>query len=520
MTQKQIAIAPESTDIGTPTSERRSSDWDIRNAPRNYISLVIFQGGSALFSFGAVWLIARHLGSEGYGGIVAIIAASQIAQVFVNWTGVAVVRLGMDEFIDTEKIARTFWVRLIILSINLLLVLSLAGFWFPPLADWLKLSPNFFWLIAVHFSVAALWIHVQMSLQGVKLPRVHGFLQMVERVLIFAFFLILIAVGRLDFFWVMVCYIAVPAAMVLIGLVKIRNYIFSRFSIDRQFIKRIVVYSAPLAPAALVGLFSGSYIDTVLISIFLSTKDLGIYSIATQVNGIVLQFPTLANFLLITLFITLQKERQTDKIQLFFKDLLPSVVLLGGVACTVIAFFCWLLIPIVFGVEFAESTTALWILLTASATALPVLIGYSAVAQAKSATTILMVASICAALANVFFNFLLIPIFGIKGCAWATVAAYFVGSLTYSVYLRKRYNIPVSWVFLAMFPAVAAAATFTQTESPKWPLLVCALSAILIIYLKRSSIGTALDLLKSTFKSPFSARCPMKSGLAGRMGKE
>ena len=69
--------------ITQPTShERQSSSWDIRNAPRNYAALVAYQVLSAAFSFGAVWLITRHLGSEGYGGIVAIIAASQVATGF------------------------------------------------------------------------------------------------------------------------------------------------------------------------------------------------------------------------------------------------------------------------------------------------------------------------------------------------------------------------------------------------------------------------------------------------------
>ena len=72
-------------------SERQSSTWDIRNAPRNYISLVVFQAGSAFFSFASVWLITRYLGAQGYGGIVAVIAASQVAQVLINWTSMSAI---------------------------------------------------------------------------------------------------------------------------------------------------------------------------------------------------------------------------------------------------------------------------------------------------------------------------------------------------------------------------------------------------------------------------------------------
>ena len=57
-------ISPDVTQEATDASERRTSGWDIRNAPGNYIALVAFQAGSAFFSFAAVWLITRNLGSE------------------------------------------------------------------------------------------------------------------------------------------------------------------------------------------------------------------------------------------------------------------------------------------------------------------------------------------------------------------------------------------------------------------------------------------------------------------------
>ncbi len=98
-------------DAADSQDDRRSSGWDIRNAAGNYTALIVYQAGISIFSFAAVWLITRSLGSEGYGGIVAVIAASQVAQVAVNWTSIAVVRYGVDEFIETSAIARTFWTR-------------------------------------------------------------------------------------------------------------------------------------------------------------------------------------------------------------------------------------------------------------------------------------------------------------------------------------------------------------------------------------------------------------------------
>ena len=165
MTSEQ-PLATHAAIIDPTISERQNSAWDISNASRNYFLLALSQVGSALCSFGTVWLITRNLGSEGYGGIVAVIAASQVAQVFVNWTSVAVVRFGVDEFVETAKIARIFWVRLFILAVNIAVVLSLSQVWFTPLSGWLKLSPGAFWLVLIHFAVTAFWMHFQVSLQG------------------------------------------------------------------------------------------------------------------------------------------------------------------------------------------------------------------------------------------------------------------------------------------------------------------------------------------------------------------
>ena len=223
MIPEKIAFAPTSAAPTDSHTERQSSSWDIRNAPRNYISLVAFQVGSALFAFGSVWLITRYLGSEGYGGIVAVIAASQVAQVLVQWTSLSVVRFGVDEFVETAHIARIFWTRFIILAVNLVLVLATAILWFPPLADWLRLSPDKFWLVVLHFGVTALWLHVQMGLQGAKMLRGQGFLQMSERLIILAGILVLIASGHLTFYWSVMCYIAGPALMVFAGLFRLRE---------------------------------------------------------------------------------------------------------------------------------------------------------------------------------------------------------------------------------------------------------------------------------------------------------
>ena len=498
-------ISPENSienpPITSAASERQSADWDVKNAPRNYLSLVLTQGASAFFAFASVWLITKTLGSEGYGGIAAVIAASQLVQVLANWTSLAVVRFGVDEFIETKRIARTFWLRFFILLPNLTLILVTSNLWFPPLADWLKFSPESFWLVFFHFVAAALWIHLQFSLQAVKKLTTQGWLITFERLLIFGSVLILISTGELNTVSVVICYTIAPLITMLVAAWILRGFIFARFAADWIFWRKIIIFSLPLIPFTVTNYLSGGYADAVFISKFLSTRDLGVYSVATQISGVALQLPTLFNSLLLPLFITLQKESRSEKMMQYFKDMLPTLTLFWGLFAASASFAGYFLLPLIFGEEFAETSRIFWILFTTSTLIFPLLAGYGSLSGSSSATYIPMISAILAGIANVCFNLILIPRFGMLGCAWASAIMYCVNSLSLAVLLQRHMKIPISWTFIAPIPAVAGAIVFSFTKNPYWSLLLSVATTFFIVYLKKTSIKNTFVFLKKYQKN-------------------
>lgn len=478
-------------------SERQSSTWDLRNAPRNYFALVAFQIGGSLLSFAAILLITKTLGSEGYGGIVAVIAASQIVLSVVNWTAVAVVRFGVDEFIDTEKIARTFWVRLIVLTLNGLILVALAPHWFPLLSDWLRLPDYVYYLVIIHFGISAIWMHVQMSLQGVKLLRHQGFLLLCERFVIFATLAGLYLAGSFTQIAAIACYIAGPALTSLAGVFLVRRYIFSRFRLEASFIKQILWFSAPLLPYYLIGLFATGAVDAIFISKLLSTKDLGFYAVASQTAGIALQLPTLANNLLLPFFVSVFKEGRLGQLNRYFAHSLPLFTLGWGVFATFASFLAFFAVPMVFGEDFRASVGPLWILLANSTFNIPILLGFGSLCNAASLTYIALVGAALSAIVNGTLNALLIPIIGLDGSAWATSMLYLATSVTFAVLLRKNLKTNASWTFMAMVPAFVG--SVSMTIGP-WPLLSAALCFLLSLFLlvaKRNSLSAAIQQMKT-----------------------
>ncbi len=483
-------------DQNAPVSERQSSTWDIRNAPKNYLSLIVFQAGSAVFSFAAVWLITEYLGSEGYGGVVAVIAGSQLAQVFVSWTAYGVVRFGVDELIESGRIARVFWLRLGALAVNLGFLIALSPVWFGFLARLFKLTPEVYGLLVAHIALTALWMHVQMSLQGAKLLRLQGLLMMCERLVILLGVAALLWAANLTPNAAVMAYIAGPAAMILIGVFALRGLIFARFVVDRVFVTKFLAYSLPLLPFGLVGVFSGSYVDAAFVVNYLSTRDLGHYSIATQINGLTLQIPTLANTVLFPLFITLRREQEHERSGNYFRNVVPVAVLGWGALCTLVAAAANYVIPVVFDREFLPAAGAVWILLGASVVGLPVAIGYSALSNAMSLTWVAMIGAICSAVANVVGNALLIPRFGLLGCAAASVFAFMACTVAFVMIMKARADTPPSWTFVAFVPYGVGAVIYFYFGSAVLGLVGTLAATLLVALAFRSSLAKAVQFAR------------------------
>jgi O-antigen/teichoic acid export membrane protein len=455
------------------------------------------QVGSAIFSFASVWLINKRLGAEGYGGVVAIIAASQVAQILVNWTAVSVVRFGTEEFVETEKITRAFWLRLFIFLPNLLLVWLAAPFWFPPLASWLKLSAEMFWFVLLHFAASVLWIHVQFSLQSAKLPRVQGFLLMIERLLVFAGILTLSIVGGLNSFSAILSYTVAPFLMVIVGVWHLRHFLFARFLFNWQFLRKIIVFSLPLLPFSLVGYFSGSYTDAIFVSKFLSTRDLGLYSVAYQINGMLMQFPLLAGSLLLPFFVTLQTNKNIEKVKVYMQDILPLLTLIGGVGGICVAFVMKFFIYYMFAENYANITIIFWILVSSATFGIPGYIGYVPYINSSSVTYIATINAVIAAVINLSANFFLIPSYGLKGCAWATVLAYGVSFLVVSYIMNRRFSLERKWLIPAIIPSIVGSAYASWTEDLVLSLILTFVSAFVVVLLYRNSFTKSLKMLVS-----------------------
>jgi O-antigen/teichoic acid export membrane protein len=477
-------------------STRRDAAWDLLQAPKNYLGLLGAQVTGSLLSFVSVWLVTRYLGAGGYGGVVAIIATSQIVMLLtVSWTGVAVARYGCEEFVQTGRIAASFWTRLAILIPNLVLVIAATPVWLPRLSQILHLPKNAVWLVLGLLLANTGWIHVQQTLQGVKLLRLQGWLLALERSLIFLVICWLTISGRVSVWSVGCVYVFGPLGAIVAGLFRLRKLIWPVAELDVHLFKRMLRFSLPIIPATFVGYLSTNYLDALFISHYLSQEKLGVYAVVYQLTGLTQQLPILAGTLVMPLFVTFQTGKQGSRTARFMHEVLPLVTLVWTFVCALVAAIGWYLFPLIFGAKFEDTASLLWPLMAASAFAAPWSMGYAPIITATSKTHLMMIAVTCGSCTNLILDWVLIPRYGLMGCAWATIVASGM-NVVMIFYLIHWHTLPKrTWTLQATLPAVLGALYVSRFGDNIGAFGLTALATALIAFAHRKAIVEAMVTL-------------------------
>lgn len=478
------------------SSDRRDSSWDVKNAGTNYISLIALQIGAAVFTFASVSLLTRYFGAEGYGGVAVILVASQIVQIFIMWTATALTRFGVQEFIETGQISVTFWTRTFILIPNLILVVLLSPFWLEPLAFWLKLPAESFLYVVLNLIANAAWIHIQFALQGAKLPRMYSFLMMCERLVSFFILVLFFLIRELSLFSAILAYTISPIIVSIAGIRVLKPYISRKVVITRQRVKDILIFSFPLIFYSMLSYLSSNHIDTFFILQYLTMTDLGIYTVAFQINGMLLQLPFLGGLLIMPLFVTSQTTNQESGYSVsFFQNVLPSITLLVSFLCVLTVALSFYLLPFVFGESFRQVGVLLFVFISAFSFATPSLVGFIPLSNSTSTTYVATIAAGATGSTNILFNFLLVPYYGLIGCSWATSLSFAVSLLTFAFIFRHKLKVPCSLSLLATLPGTFCSVFFWISGNVILSVLVFLVSGSILLIWKREFLFSGFQKL-------------------------
>jgi len=234
-------------------------------------------------------------------------------------------------------------------------------------------------------------------------------------------------------------------------------FIFSRkftkikLCIDKIYWKSFIRESAPMGISAFVT-FLYFKIDTILLSFFTTSSNVGIYGAAYKIIETLVFFPAMVIGLMFPLF---SRYIFTDK-KIFIKisNIILKLFTLITVPLVIVTFFLAPhIISIVNGPEFSESATVLQILIFALAS---IFFGhlFTNILIAGSQQKKLMLALIAAAIINIVANIILIPLYSYTGAAIVSVITeIFVVATTSFIVVRytpyKFTSIKLPFILLA-----------------------------------------------------------------------
>jgi len=486
--------APELVTSLPPADERRSQDWDLAAGASNYLVLIGGHALGILCSLIAAWIGTRILGPSGYGHLALLLAASLLLMMTANWTAPSVVRFGVKEFVDTGRVAGTFWTRSAALGVNLLIVLATSPLWLRPLTSLVRIPLFLAPLLLVHLTAAVLWYHMQQSLVSAKLPKVNATLLTLERVIIVVVLSVLKVTGVASLRTVVATYIATSIVCALVAVVVLRRMIFPWAGIRMPLLGEMLKFSAPLLPASLVSYFASSYLDSFFIARFMTAAAVGVYAIGYQFAGAIMMAAILGGSLLQPFFISVAPEMQAQRMRLFATRVLPVIALGWSVLCVIGAAIGGHLLVLVFGARYDGVVPVLWPLMACVAIGGPVVAGYFPIAYATSRTHIVAINSIVAASTNVVLDLVLIPRYGLVGCAWATVFSY-LAAISVTITLSDRaMGTRTAWTGIAALPAVGAAVV-AMDHGPLVAIGAALALAALILAIRREPLLEGVSIL-------------------------
>jgi len=391
---------------------------------------------STLIGLVVVALMTRGLGRDNFGAYTTVVTFLQFFGILTDFgLNMTVAReLGSQRLAPDRLLGNLLSFRTITSGIAYVLAPTVAWLIYPSDIAWgISLTSLAFFLSSLSQSFNAVF---QSELKSGKL--VWGDLS--GRLV-----LLLGTINAVIYTWPLTGYLtllvlanATSAAVVLRQTQKLLPY---HWQLDRVVWQELWSVTWPVALTIALNLIYFKT-DTIILSLFRSRGEVGLYGAAYKVLEVLLAVPAIIGGLVLPLAARYRSRQQTDKIKNLFHGSFDAL-LAGGLAIIVV---CWLIgVPMMTtlaGADFAQSGLVLGILSLATAFIfLGNAAGYFIFALDKQKTTIPLYT--IAAVAAVTCYLWLIPRFGMWAAAWTTVGV--EGFMTLgSLLILKHYGLTPS----------------------------------------------------------------------------
>jgi O-antigen/teichoic acid export membrane protein len=428
-------------------------------------------------------VLTRWLGAEQFGHLALLLTASQVlALVGANWTQAALVRFGAREFAASGTVADAFWTRIWIVTPWLAGAAALTLAARQPLAAYLMIPAWGLLIVAAHFLAAFLVLTIGAIFQARNEMRRYGLILFLDKAAMAASLLLFLGSASVRSPLALLgAYAASSAGVALWGISRLGRSLLPA-ALNRDSYRQMAAFSLPLLLSGWVGLFGTNWFDILIIRRYRPLSDVGLYSLATVLAGVVQQVTIIFSTLLLPQLSVMVARGELDKIRVLVDRFLPYWFLAAAVLFSVVVLAAAPLVPLIFGPAFRPAAPVLVVLMLA-ACALAIFNTFAPLVSAFGATWALTGAALISGAVNVAMDFLLIPAHGLRGAAAATVLSYGMSAVLVLSYTQWRLGHNVFRVVLLMLPVVVVCAGFLMLDTIQFYLLAAPAGILSVFWL-------------------------------------
>ncbi len=414
---------------------QKVSQISIKRGIKNSVFLFLGEASSALISFFFFIYIARVLPVSEFGSYITIISFVSLFAIFTDFgINTVVIREGAKEPERTHYLISSTMGLEMLLSVGSILLLTACMFFTPYSYD-VKLLIVLTSSILLMGGLGGLFRSVFNIYQDMKYISLY---KIVERIVFVVFSVILITLG---FGIVGIIYATIIGAFVnmLLSFIKSRQIHYYKLNFQPIFDRSIVGPAVWFGLAALLGTI-WQKIDTIMISLLLDMRSVGLYTPAVNFVGIgdmAVVAVTGAFFPVVSRAV---HQRGITKKELFRY---ASYFTIAGIVITVVTFaFGGQLIYYTVGPKFMESVDFLNVLVVGFAIGL-IAVPTALLLDATNNQKVHVLNATYMSVANFGLNLYLIPIIGAIGAAYSTSISRGLGTvlgIPIALYFLKRSN--------------------------------------------------------------------------------
>ncbi len=478
--------------------DKRTVQWDKKQFVPNFAVSASTQLLASFISFLISYYVLKKYNPSILGELVLLISTAQVFVFLTNWSLVSVQKLGTEEYLESQNISTVFSNRLQLFLLNFIF----AAVFFLILHPWLKnFIPLTFrgGLLAIAYGfVLALNIHFYSGFQARKLLKVQGLLVLTEKLLIIGGLFLFLRYSSISVEKIAYVYIGAGLVISVISLRLSRGTFGFRW--NTPMIRKIIRFSLPLVPYSVVAFFTSNYIDSFFINKYLAKSDIAIYSIAYQFNGVWIQVPTILGAIVLPLFIT-SNRNESDQSTLNYissygttLNYIWSILSFGLVMVLV-----WIL-PLFYSAFNSDFFVCLFMFLVSSSVSFSAAVLFSPFLLSKGIVKIALPLALLSAVTNIMGNLLLIPEFGIAGCALSSVIFGFLYALALIIYISVKFRVRLYRILLNnIIIAVAVVFAFLGYDPVILSLIFLGLYTV-IVSLQFGNVVKVYRVLMGYFK--------------------